>query len=508
MKRYLTFIIAGLSFSAVEAQGLTDAVRYAQDNQTGTARFMAMSGAFGALGGDLSSINVNPAGGAIFANSQVGFSLSSYNVNNDSNYFGTKTNEYNNAFDISQGGLVFVFSNASKGGWNTFSLGVNYENTNNFDNSMFSAGTNPNNSIADYFLSYANPNATQGGIPLSTLQNSNYPDLNYQDQQAFLGYQGYLINAVDPTNQNNDTYVSNVPAGGNYYQEHSFESTGYNGKLSINASTQYKDKLYLGINLNSHFTDYRQLTNFYEDNSNSQTAGVQSLRFNNDLYTYGTGFSLQLGAIAKVTKELRMGLAYESPTWYQLNDELRQTLTSSGYNFGNPPNPGFTNTTVNSDFTIVYQPYNLRTPGKWTGSMAYVFGKQGLISVDYSLKNYGNTRYTPTNDINNTGINKDLRDALTNTGEIRVGGEYRIKEWRLRAGFRNEQSPYKNKQTMGDLTGFSGGFGYNFGFTKLDFAYAHSQRNSQEAFFSQGFTDAPQVKTMNNNFTATLLFEL
>jgi long-subunit fatty acid transport protein len=31
-----------------------------------------------------------------------------------------------------------------------------------------------------------------------------------------------------------------------------------------------------------------------------------------------TGFSFQVGAIAKVTNEMRVGLAYESSTWYNL----------------------------------------------------------------------------------------------------------------------------------------------------------------------------------------------
>jgi hypothetical protein len=32
---------------------------------------------------------------------------------------------------------------------------------------------------------------------------------------------------------------------------------------------------------------------------------ISKLRFDNDLYTYGTGFSFQVGAIAKVTNETR-----------------------------------------------------------------------------------------------------------------------------------------------------------------------------------------------------------
>lgn len=121
-------------------------------------------------------------------------------------------------------------------------------------------------------------------------------------------------------------YNSNVPGGGNYYQENTIITEGYNGKLSFNAATSYKDKLYIGINLNSHFTDFRKQSSFYEDNNAPLTPDytISKLRFDNDLYTYGTGFSFQVGAIAKVTNEIRVGLAYESSTWYNLSDELSQ----------------------------------------------------------------------------------------------------------------------------------------------------------------------------------------
>ena len=90
----------------------------------------------------------------------------------------------------------------------------------------------------------------------------------------------------------------------------------------------------------------------------------------------------------------------------------------------------------------------------------------------------------------------------------RIGAEYRIKEWSLRGGYRYEQSPYKNKKVVGDLSGFSTGFGYNFGTTRLDMAYAYSQRKSQQSFFTQGFTDGPSVTTKSNTISLTLLFEL
>jgi hypothetical protein len=61
---------------------------------------------------------------------------------------------------------------------------------------------------------------------------------------------------------------------------------------------------------------------------------------------------------------------------------------------------------------------------------------------------------------------------------------------------------------MGDLTGFSTGFGYNFDNTKLDFSYSYAQRKSQEAVFSQGFTAAQNLKSQYNNISVTVLFEL
>ena len=509
MKKLIILIIVLCSITAIHAQGIADALRYSKENQQGTARFQAMSGAFGALGGDFSAINVNPAGAAVFVNNQVGFTLSTSTIKNNSNYFETVTSTNNSNFDLNQAGAVFVFNDYNpKNDWKKLVLSINYENVNNLNNSLFSSGKNPNNSIDQYFLWYANPNPKigQGGIFLGTLQNSRYEDLNYKDQQAFLGYNGYIINPDNPSDVDNDTYKTNVPSGNGFNHQNYIESTGYNGKLNFNIATQYKDKFYFGLNLNSHFTDFRQSTRFYENNSNSTNAGVRSIRFDNDLYTYGSGFSFQLGAIAKITNEFRAGLTYQSPTWYRLFDELQQTLTTTGYNYGNPPNPNLSTTTPDSNVIIAYQPYHLRTSGKWTGSLAYVFGKKGLISLDYALKDYSNIKFTPKNEYQDA--NDNLSNTLSTAGELRIGAEYRIKQWSLRGGFRNEQSPYKNGSTTGDLTGFSSGLGYNFGNTKLDLAYSYAQRNSQNSFFSQGFTDAANIRTKNNNIVMTLLFEL
>jgi long-subunit fatty acid transport protein len=503
MKKHILILFIAFYLNTSNAQNISDALLYSNNNVNGTARFRAMSGAFGALGGDFSSINVNPAGSAIFLNNQFSVTLSSFNTKNNSNYFGSKvpTNETN--FDINQAGIVLVLESDNED-WGKFVIASNYENI-TLNNSMFTFGNNPNNSVANYFLSYANPGLYNSNIALSTLESSFYEDLDIRGQQAFLGYQGYIIN-VDPNNLNNDTYISNVPAG-DFYQENYIESTGYNGKLSMNFATQYKEKYYFGLNLNSHFTDYTKTTTFYEENDNSQTTGLKRLVFENYQNTYGNGFSFQLGAIAKLNSSLRVGLSYESPTWYRLNDEKIQLLKTSGYNYGTPENPNISQQVVDSDFLLKYPTYKLQTPSKWTGSLAYVFGKSGLISLDYSLKDYSKTRFKP-NDSFFRPLNATIESQLDLVNELRIGGEYRIKEWSLRAGFSYEESPYKNKKVLGDTNGFSTGFGYNFGSTKLDLAYAYSQRKSQQGFFTQGFTYGPNVTTKNNTVSLTLVFEL
>ena len=522
MKKIFFLIISGLTISVSHSQEISDAVRYAQDNLTGTARFRAMSGAFGAVGGDLSSLSVNPAGSAIFTNNQVGITLSNQNTKNNSNYFGTQTSDKDNSFILNQAGGVFVFNDRNpRSGWNKIAIGASYETTNNFDNNIFSAGTNPTHSVDQYFLEYANYGNGGNPVPFQLINSSNYsyvyrnlgsnypnsqyPNLSgFSAQQAYLGYQGFIINPT--SNDPNSSYQTNVPTGGNYYQDNSVYERGYNSKISFNIATSYKDRLYLGANLNVHVTDYRRSSTFYESNKNPLTPAetISNLTFNNDLYTYGNGFSFQLGAIAKVTEAFRLGLAYESNTWYELYDEVSQSLYTTTQAANGPENYA----DIYPDVVNVYESYTLQTPGKFTFSGAYVFGKSGLISIDYAIKDYGNAKFKPTGGNGFRDLNSDISDQLTNNGELRVGAEFKIKRLSLRGGYRYEESPYKNKTTIGDLNSYSGGLGYNFGGTKLDLAYSYAERKTNQGFFATGFTDGANITSKLNNVSLTLLFEL
>lgn len=509
MKKYFLSLALVFGISISKAQDISDALRYSIDQTNGTARFSAMSGAFGALGGDMSAISTNPAGSVVFANNQVAFTLSNYFLKNNSNYFGSTSSESKNSLDLNQAGGVFVFENNDKSSdWKKFALAANYEKTNNYNNNVYSVGIN-NTSIGEYFKQYANQD---GGISVNSLiipSNSSLSDLysnyNFADQQALLGYQAYMFDVTSDYDDNTKrTYESLVAPGGSYFQENSIMSTGYNGKISFNGSAQYLDKLSIGINLNAHFSDYVRHSEFFESNANNNTTTdlVKRVYFNNNLHTYGNGFSFQVGTIYKVSPEFRLGVTYESSTWMKLNDEFSQNLTAVS---------GSTNGELAADvadpkITVIYDPYTLKTPDKWTFSGAYVFGKEGLISFDYSTKNYGSISFKPEKDFK--GLNSNIPKILTRSNEFRVGAEHKIKQWSIRGGYHFEGSPYADKKLMGDLKGYSGGFGYNFGATKLDFAFSSSKRSYGEQFFNVGLTDRANIDVVYNNFSVTLAFEL
>ncbi len=498
MKKNIVIILLFLLTISLKAQETTpeDAIRYAVENLNGSARFRAMSGAFGAVGGDLSAINQNPAGSIFFNNNYATMTVTGYNSKNSSNYFGNTTKKNNSSFDVNQLGAAFVFTDRNpKNNWKKIVVAFNYENNNNFDNSIYSAGINPSNSIDKYFLRFANGLPQEGGISLQTLQNANFSNLNFIDQQAFLGYQAYIFNPVDANNPQNTLYGSNIPTNENYFQDNYTITRGYDSKVMGNISAAYKDKIILGFNFNYHYTDLTKTTSVFESyNTPDDNIGLQSVQFDNETHTFGNGISFNFGAIFKATKDMRIGLSYKSPTWYRLQDEQSQVI------FSDCPDCSTSNPIIfNPRETMIYLPYNIQTPSKWTTSFVYIFGKKGLFSADISQSDFSKTRLKPKNDY--AGINSYLNSALHNAIEVRLGGEYKFKQMSFRGGYRFDQSPYKVDRVFGDLTGYSGGLGYNFGENRIDIAYSYEHRNFDNSFLSSGMTDTARISRYNNNIT-------
>ena len=115
-----------------------------------------MSGAFGALGGELSAISINPAGSSVFLSSELSITANTFNNEVTSSYFNDKNINSFNGIDLSQAGIVLVLKDEGNSKWSKISFGFNYQVNNNFDNNVLARGNNSNNNGIDkYFLYHA-----------------------------------------------------------------------------------------------------------------------------------------------------------------------------------------------------------------------------------------------------------------------------------------------------------------------------------------------------------------
>ena len=511
MKKLKLFCLGLLAVPAIQAQDIqdiSDAVRFSQSNIHGTARFRALSGAFGALGGDMSAVSLNPASSAVFSQSHASFSLGNTELNNTSQYFNGTGRVNDSSFDLTQGGASFVFQNTNNSPWKKFSIGVAYDRTSNFDDSWVAIGTNTNstnfnNTIGSYFFDYAQGLRLDeiSAFSNETLEEAYFNignELGFANQQAFLGFESFILEPeVDA--DDNTSYLLNF-AQGNFNHDYTYLSSGYNGKIGVNIAAQYGDDLFLGANFNSHFIDYDRSTLLFENNNNSGSI-IRQVEFENNLSTRGSGFSFQLGAILKVSQEFRLGATYDSPTWYSIDTETNQFLRTIRDDNGTNQSLA-----INPQFTILHPSYRIQTPARVTGSAAYVFDNKGLVSFDVSRKNYGATKFRPNNDFN--GLNADVAEFLTTANTYRLGGEYKHNQFSFRGGYRFEESPYEDGVTVGDLTGFSLGLGYNFGNTKLDVTYDKWKRTDETPLYNIGLVDTATINRQNSNITLTLGFNI
>ncbi|MCG2431162.1 OmpP1/FadL family transporter [Aequorivita xiaoshiensis] len=509
MKRISLLITLSICFATSQAQDISDGLRYSSNQNLGTARYTALSGSMGALGGDFSAISSNPASGGVFLTSTLSLSSAFNNLNNNSIYFNTEEEASKTDFSLNQLGAIFVINNANKeSSFKKFTIGLNYNQSNNFENKLLIAGTG-NNTIGNFFLEQAQ------GLPLNLLDlrsGETITDL-YQylgetegsaAQNAFLGYQGFLFDPVDPSNPLNSEYISNI-AEGVFNQEYAYLSQGYNSKFTINFATQVTNNLYFGANINTHTIEYDQSTFLLEKNNNPGSI-VKSVGFENNLSVTGSGISAQIGGIAKVANNFRLGLSFDTPTWYQIAEETTQSLKSSRVFEGKTINEFIDPRVIN-----VYEDYNLKTPAKVTASAAYIFGQSGLISFDYSYKDYSSIKFSRLNNYYDPyfdRMNNSIKNTLKAASKFSAGAEYRFNRLSLRGGFHYEETPYKDNEVMGDLTGFSLGAGYNFGRFYADIAYSRSEQERNQQLYSVGLTDTALINSVYNNFILSLGFNL
>jgi hypothetical protein len=453
MKRYYVATISLIfGVSILMAQDETDVLRLSQNYTLGTARSAGMGGAVGALGGDFSSISLNPAGLGIYRGSEFSFTPSfSWNVT--SSQFLNNTNEdIKRNLGITNIGYVSHNDLNRESGWISTSFAFGYSSLNNYNQRTFMAGINNQNSFLDDFSNLSDdPNSSEFLF---------YKDLAFQDS--------LLVDDVNPGEYTNDFKID----GYGQYQERLLTTSGSTGELSFSFGANYNHTLYLGALLGIHRVRFDRSFIHTEDDPTDKIFYVDKFIFYEDLRTRGYGFNLKLGAIARATDFLRIGTAIHFPSIYFLDEEFTTDLTAYYDNY----NPKTASSPLGESS------YRIITPFKFIGSATATIGKIGLLNLDYEYIDYSTAkieseseRYVEANDA--------VKTMYKSASNIRAGGEIRFNSMYLRAGYSFYGSPYALVDPKANEThnNFSGGLGFRSRFVFVDLGF--SQRSFDQAYY-------------------------
>lgn len=490
-KLVYTISIVLIAFSTF-AQDLTDALRYSNYKISGTARSAAMGNAFGALGGDFSSLSINPAGIAVYRTGEFTFTPSIGKISVDGTYLGNKSTDSKYNVSIDNIGYVSTVPTGgnSESGMVSFSFGLGFNRLGTFSMNALAEGANSNNSILSYFTD--NMNNDYDNI----IGNE---DATLDPYYEKLAWDTYLINHDDDAKEYfNDITDSKYGQS----QQKSTARKGYINEYLISFGANFNHKFYVGGTIGIHDVYFKENANLYEFDAKNNIPYFEDLNFNTYLKTTGNGFNLKIGAILKPTENLRLGLAVHTPTFYKFNDLYTNSMSASTFENGNPVAP---------DKEGVYD-YEIETPMKAIISGAYVIGKSGLISVDYEIVDYSTVKLKNGSDgYEYVSQNKTIQSAYKTVGNLHIGGEYRVnKSFSLRAGYENFPSVYqksyldeKNMNSDASYSTISGGFGFRQGNVFFDAAVKRMISDEYLKLYP-GAPELAKYATTQNNVIFTL----
>ena len=466
----VTTLFLGLSINAL-AQNEDDALRYSNTKFGGTARSTAMGGAFGALGSDFSSLSINPAGSGLYRKSEFSFSPAIGGAATQSDYFGEGYKDDRYQFSISNFGMVLGDTKDSKNNkWKGFAFGFGYNRLANFNNRALIQGNNGTNSLTDVYLSEA-----KGSDP------SSLPAFGTD-----LAWNTYLIDTLD------GAYFSAMPSNINKTQRKTIEKRGGMGETVISMGGNYNNKLFLGATLGFQKIRYWQESN-YSESPVTDTFDIKGFTVNNYLNTDGNGMNVKLGLIYMPVPYVRIGGAFHSPTFFNMHDNFSTGMSTSfndtiTFNAGTDANGG--GDRGNFD-------YRFNSPFRAVGSLAFIFGKYGLISADYEYVDYREARFRAVGysfiDQNNT-----IRDKYRAVGNIRVGSEIKLDPFSIRFGYALYASPFKDQSLMSNQQFFTGGFGYRQDGFFADISYMRSMHNEKYYLYNSAFNPTPSTNKLTS----------
>lgn len=479
MKLKSLFLLATLSGVAMVAfgQNADDALRYSNYVPSGTAKFVSMGGALGAIGADFSADLVNPAGIGVFRKDQMSISTSWHSSNVNARYYGTSSNTSTKSFAVDNFGIASAFEIGSQG-CKFLNFGFAYSKLASFDRDVKIVGDNGDHSMLDYEVDCFN----------DYIDRKN---LFYKADLFFLNPEG-------------DRYINDYEESGRYgaNQTKRIKSDGYMNEYAFTLGANFNDALYIGGSVNITHVDYSQNTTYTEVPFDDSVISLDRFSTYDEFKTSGNAVNVKFGAIYWLTENVRLGAAIHSPIFFSMYDDYYDEVESHiWYNEDGDDYIQKNIQNVEGDYD-----WELNIPAKFIGSAAFVFGGVGMIDVDCEVLNYSSLSL---DDRSGSGddfddVNDAISDMYRTAVNLRAGGELLLGPMALRCGFGYYSSPYKSKYENSDANTlvYSFGVGLHSGIAYFDLGYSNSTKN--ETYYLYGYDDsASSLKNKNGNLTVT-----
>ena len=471
----ITLSLFSCFFVAISfAQEPADALRYSYTNNPGgTARNQAIGGAGGSLGGEFTSLFINPAGIGFFKTGDAVFTPSYSIINGKSDYLGSGATSGTNKFNINTSGLLFASPSRSQNVRNV-TVGIGVNRSADFNNHIYYKGTNKKSSYSEKYL--------------EELINDNQrnPDSAalYYPYGPSLAINTFL---VDPTFDNNGDvtgYLTHANAEMGLLQENTIHTSGGITDVALGVGVNLEDKWYFGGTLSVPFLNYTRDATYREsDASNNPNNGFNYFESIERLESRGVGIGGKLGIIYKPAEFVRLGVAVHSPTFFQITDNYVTTVVADVEDGAGARQQSSTDLS-STNFQPLQSKYNLSTPWKFIVSGSYVFREvqdvtrqKGFITADVEYVDYTNPYFGAVENNLDTksyykSLNGVINDIYKSAVNVRLGGEVKFNTWMVRLGGAYYGNPYKFEKA--NLMKVSGGLGYrNKGFF-VDLTYVHS----------------------------------
>jgi hypothetical protein len=502
---------------------IEQALLFSRQNAGGSARIQAMGGAQVALGGDFSSALSNPAGLGIYNRNEFTITPAFSMQNANSDYSTLELDQNNNTLttnssssfsssNLSLPGLSIVFGankNNDKAPFmgGTFALTLN--RINDFNGGFEYQGQNNGSSIIDYFLEVSNGYTKDQFDPKFDPNNNAAGKGDNVNTPAFLGFENYLLG---PTTTNGTDYFTDVT--GKPLQSEIVKTSGSQNQWNISYGANFIDKIFLGAGIGITSVRY-SYDKTYKENYEGQLMNCNgcfnNLVLNETRSTTGSGINLALGAIYKPIDFIQFGVSYVTPTAYQLNDTYNASMTTSWNNFDYFGNGQRILTNEKSSSIDDPVSYGLSTPSRFTLGTAVFIPKKGFITADVEMINYSRATtnnfseqsYSLTIDASSE-VNAKVSTRFKSVTNIRIGAEYRIKKFRVRAGYNLMADPYLRKPTdrinysLTNASAISGGLGYRNSKFFIDLAVINTQGDGYYVPYAVASPVSPYLNYSNS----------